>query len=354
MPLPPHRYRFRVRYAGAKDGLGLPWFDKNSTVQLDRFNAFGEGEIQRNDESLKTTGCCGEWKVAVNPWKGIDKSKGASAYQFTSEPLQCGPKMCSLPGDNSKCMTNGEWDDKKCPPMLWSDVKTWETLKNTDLNTIDAVHTGRKPANGDTIEIPQNTYVIYDEDAPPLNKFVVVGRLAFKNDGWSITNNTSPHLVQHGAENRGVALVLHPSTHVPGAGCKTRLHTPKAVTYHEQSHHCRFMIGHSLGRMESRICNNTNATPRFMCAYSGAARKLEADRILVWGFFDVGSAKAPYVVLSDVHWDLLFLSLKQHAAHVVTWKTCGVDLMSSVCPRDGPDTSSASRVLYTHGLAAVR
>ena len=27
-------------------------------------------------------------------------------------------------------------------------------------------------------------------------------------------------------------------------------HTPKAVTYHEQSHYCRFMIGHSLGRMD--------------------------------------------------------------------------------------------------------
>ena len=50
------------------------------------------------------------------------------------------------------------------------------------------------------------------------------------------------------------------ATHVPngdvsgdvsGAGCHTRLHTPKAVTYHEQPHYCRFMIGHSLGRMES-------------------------------------------------------------------------------------------------------
>ena len=28
-----------------------------------------------------------------------------------------------------------------------------------------------------------------------------------------------------------------------------KIHTPKAVTYHEQSHYCRFMIGHSLGRM---------------------------------------------------------------------------------------------------------
>ena len=28
------------------------------------------------------------------------------------------------------------------------------------------------------------------------------------------------------------------------------LHTPKAVTYHEEPHYCRFMIGHSLGRMD--------------------------------------------------------------------------------------------------------
>ena len=31
-----------------------------------------------------------------------------------------------------------------------------------------------------------------------------------------------------------------------GAGAKTRLRTPKAVTYHEQPHYCRFIIGHSL------------------------------------------------------------------------------------------------------------
>ena len=27
-------------------------------------------------------------------------------------------------------------------------------------------------------------------------------------------------------------------------------YTPKAVAYHVQSHYCRFMIGHSLGRMD--------------------------------------------------------------------------------------------------------
>ena len=30
-------------------------------------------------------------------------------------------------------------------------------------------------------------------------------------------------------------------------------HTPKAVAYHKQSHYCEFMIGHSLGRMQSRF-----------------------------------------------------------------------------------------------------
>ena len=38
-----------------------------------------------------------------------------------------------------------------------------------------------------------------------------------------------------------------PAPLVPGPPTKTRLHTPKAVTYHEQPHYCRFMIGHSLG-----------------------------------------------------------------------------------------------------------
>ena len=35
-------------------------------------------------------------------------------------------------------------------------------------------------------------------------------------------------------------------------------HTPKAVTYHEQSRCCRFMIGHSLGRMDGCWQKNTS------------------------------------------------------------------------------------------------
>ena len=45
-------------------------------------------------------------------------------------------------------------------------------------------------------------------------------------------------------------LISDPGTLV--AEAKTRLHTPKAVTYYEQPDYCRFMIGHSLERMESR------------------------------------------------------------------------------------------------------
>ena len=55
-------------------------------------------------------------------------------------------------------------------------------------------------------------------------------------------------------------LISDPST--LGAGAKTRFHTPKAVTYHEQPDYCRFMIGHSLGRMDSRI---KKFTPHCMC-----------------------------------------------------------------------------------------
>ena len=50
-----------------------------------------------------------------------------------------------------------------------------------------------------------------------------------------------------------------------GAGAKTRLHTPKAVAYHEQPHYCRFRIGHSFGRMESRI---KKFTPPCVCRHT--------------------------------------------------------------------------------------
>ena len=50
-----------------------------------------------------------------------------------------------------------------------------------------------------------------------------------------------------------------------GAGGKTHLHTPNAVTYHEQSQYCRFMIRHSLGRMESRFACKKAILITVMC-----------------------------------------------------------------------------------------
>ena len=63
-------------------------------------------------------------------------------------------------------------------------------------------------------------------------------------------------------QNLDLRCVLISDPGTLGAGAKTRLHNPKAVTYHEQPHYCRFMIGHSLGRVESRI---KKFTPHCIC-----------------------------------------------------------------------------------------
>ena len=67
-------------------------------------------------------------------------------------------------------------------------------------------------------------------------------------------------------QNLDLRCVLISDPGTLGAGAKVRLHTPKAVTYHEQPHYCRFMIGHSLGRMESRI---KKFTPHCVCRPRG-------------------------------------------------------------------------------------
>ena len=40
-----------------------------------------------------------------------------------------------------------------------------------------------------------------------------------------------------------------PHNVLPCGGNCIDLHAPKAVAYHEQSQYCRYMVGHSLGRM---------------------------------------------------------------------------------------------------------
>ena len=182
-PYVDYRYRYRTSYAGIM-GNEKPWNDHSipdgatEAKQLTRFDEFGAGLILREDDSLKTTGSMGEWKVALNPWLGVDESRGANAYKIDIEALQCAPTMCGLPGDNSQCMTNGAWDNAKCPPIRWSDKATWTRLRAAELNTVDIEHTGLPPVDGDSVEIPRNTYVILDvDDCPKLDKLVVTGRL---------------------------------------------------------------------------------------------------------------------------------------------------------------------------------
>ena len=78
-------------------------------------------------------------------------------------------------------------------------------------------------------------------------------------------------------QNLDLRCVLISDPGTLGAGAKTRLHTPKAVTYHEQPHYCRFMIGHSVGRMESRI---KKFTPHCVCRPEAKKLAAESYRIL--------------------------------------------------------------------------
>jgi hypothetical protein len=183
-PYADYRYRFRVNINGERT-REVAWWDHKikdgmaEAKQLTRMDGFAEGLVLRQDDSLKTTECCGEWKVALNPWIGVDAALGQAQLQFTAEALQCGPDMCSLPGDNAECVTGGLWDEDKCPCMKWSAATTWKTLKNADLNTADVTHTGKPPMAGESVEIPRLLCVVVDTAVPELDKLVVAGRLKF-------------------------------------------------------------------------------------------------------------------------------------------------------------------------------
>jgi hypothetical protein len=141
------RYKYRVKYEG-DSAKQLRWYDQkplvgtNTSKQLDRFDNFGEGLILRNDDSLKTTDCCGEWKVAMNPWSQLNtqveqvqnvtqlyssafpitEEKGGNTLLFTTDALQCGPGMCTLPGGNG----HGEFGEGKS-----SDAGSWSSSGGT-------------------------------------------------------------------------------------------------------------------------------------------------------------------------------------------------------------------------------
>lgn len=178
-PYNDYRYKYRVNFAGDyRQDTELEWFDRDTNVShLSRADNFGTGLILREDDSKRTTGCCGEWHLAINPWEGVDVYGNSSnatirdPLRIDIQALQCGPNMCGLPGDIPEV-----WPD----PLFWSAESTWAEIENIPVNTIDVVPTGLKPIEGESVEIPSATYVIMDEDVPVLDKLVVVGKLEFQ------------------------------------------------------------------------------------------------------------------------------------------------------------------------------
>ena len=118
---------------------------------------------------------------------------------------------------------------KALDTLIINPIKEVEKLRTARLNatTLTLAADPAVVAHGDALDVAVN-FTCSDTAPGAVCAGTVLG---FKN----------------GANVSRFEMCLSPST------VETRLHTPKAVAYHEQSHYCRFMIGHSLGRMESSI-----------------------------------------------------------------------------------------------------
>ena len=99
-------------------------------------------------------------------------------------------------------------------------------------------------------------------------------------------------------------LISDPST--LGAGAKPRLHTPKAVTYHEQPHYCRFMIGHSL-EVDATMCLQAHATGQSRFPTSGELRSTAPPRSLCTHFPPINRTELNVVGLKVQRCRRLFL-----------------------------------------------
>ena len=73
--------------------------------------------LDRQDESLETTGSGGEWKLALNPMYGVDRCSARPApvnYTVVIEARQCPPGVCRAP-DELELGGIMNWSD----PQLW-------------------------------------------------------------------------------------------------------------------------------------------------------------------------------------------------------------------------------------------
>ena len=186
-----YRYRFKVDTPSQKD---VPWFDihsddcvrsdcsrrlqntdKRSRGDITRFDAFGVGMMDRQDESLRTTGTGGEWKVALNPFYGVNMCKERPTpvdFSLVVQYRQCPPSVCRLGGFIP--YTSG--------PKYWSNVSTWQELAFVDKIDAFASNTAAIPVEWGSVEIPEGYHIIMDVNPPLLHKITVYGQLSFLDD----------------------------------------------------------------------------------------------------------------------------------------------------------------------------
>jgi plastocyanin len=185
-----YRYRYRVDVPRFPN---MPWYDKLSDDctgnecsvraenygltrgEITRHDDFGQSFIDREDDSLATTGTQGSLSIAINPWSGVDVACDARPQplntSFSVKALQCSPYMC----DSGIQLPIGV-------AMPWSEAQTWQAMSFETMRTGGAHKTGFKPGPWAIVEIPAGFNVVVDENPPIMTKLVVYGRLTVSDD----------------------------------------------------------------------------------------------------------------------------------------------------------------------------
>ena len=158
-----YRYRFKVDTPSRRD---MPWFDvhsddcagtvcsvrgsgadaKRTRGDITRNDAFGVSMMAREDESLQSTYPGGLFKIAINPWYGVDTCAARpapSTFQFTTQAHGCPPSICSKP----------RTVDYK-GVMYWSNASTWEAIAFGVKQDPLASDTATVPVEWAVVEIP--------------------------------------------------------------------------------------------------------------------------------------------------------------------------------------------------------
>lgn len=189
-PYVDYRYRFRVDMPRFPN---MPWYDKladdcighacglrnpdagPTRGEITRFDDFGVNFIDREDDSLVTSNTRGTWKIAINPWAGVDtqcSSRPAPLNMtFSTKALQCSPYMC-----------DSGIESPLGAAMKWSDPITWQMLAFEVMATPGLSNEGTKPDEWATVEIPAGFYMMLDESPPKLTKLIVYGKLEFLDE----------------------------------------------------------------------------------------------------------------------------------------------------------------------------